>query len=376
MYSPSMSSPSNRSDSKERMNNTNGSQLRLYQVWQGRNRFYLGGRLVFGPDIRALFVTLFLILVPVALFCAFVSRGLIDAFHHHLGYAIVAVSLILSVFIVVLLLLTSGTNPGIVPRNAHPPDADDECDTSSISTSCLGSQTGPVNLPPMRNVTVNGIVVKVKYCKTCMLYRPPRCSHCSICDNCIERFDHHCPWVGQCIGKRNYRYFFMFVSSTNLLSLYVFAFCWVNIKKIMEIQDCNIWSALYRSPVSGILILYTFIVSWFLGGLTAFHLYLIITNQTTYENYRYRYERKMNPFNLGCARNFKEIFCTAVPSSGIDFRAPVKVDDLSSFNASSYLGTNSDMHKMKSFDVEVGRRQAVAVDVDECKETDIRGRSM
>lgn len=84
----------------------------------------------------------------------------------------------------------------------------------------------------------------------------------------------------------------------------------------------------------------------------------------------------MNPFNLGCARNFKEIFCTGVPSSGIDFRAPVKVDDLSSFNASSYLGTNSDMHKMKSFDVEVGRRQAVAVDVDECKETDIRGRSM
>uniref|UniRef100_M0ZQ44 S-acyltransferase n=1 Tax=Solanum tuberosum TaxID=4113 RepID=M0ZQ44_SOLTU len=201
MYSPPPSSTSTRCDSKERMNNTNGSQLRLYQIWQGRNRFYLGGRLVFGPDIRALFLTLFLILFPVALFCAFVSRELINAFPHRFGYLIMAISLLFSVFIVVLLLLTSGTNPGIVPRNAHPPDADDECDTSSISTSCLGSQTGPISLPPMKNVTVNGIVVKVKYCKTCMLYRPPRCSHCSICDNCIERFDHHCPWVGQCIGK-------------------------------------------------------------------------------------------------------------------------------------------------------------------------------
>ncbi|CAN4106990.1 unnamed protein product [Withania somnifera] len=376
MYSPPRSFTNNQCNSKERINNTNGSPLRLYQVWQGKNRFFLGGRLIFGPDIRALFLTLFLILVPVTLFCAFVSRGLINAFPHRLGYLIVAISLVFSVLAVVFLLLTSGTDPGIVPRNAHPPDADDECDTYSISTSCLGSQTGPINLPPMKNVTVNGIVVKVKYCKTCMLYRPPRCSHCSICDNCIERFDHHCPWVGQCIGKRNYRYFFMFVSSTNLLSFYVFAFCWVNIKKIAETQDCNIWKAFVKSPASGILIMYTFVVSWFLGGLTAFHLYLIITNQTTYENYRYRYERKMNPFNLGCARNFKDIFCTGMPSSRTDFRSHVEVDRSSSFNTSSYLGgttTNSDMHIMKIFDVEVGRRQAV--DADERKEIDRRIRN-
>lgn len=46
--------------------------------------------------------------------------------------------------------------------------------------------------------------------------------------------------------------------------------------------------------------------------------------QTTYENFRYRYDNKVNPYNQGCASNFNEIFCTKVPASKNRFRSRVQ----------------------------------------------------
>lgn len=98
-----------------------------------------------------------------------------------------------------LLLITSTRDPGIVPRNSHPPE--EELGYESSASVEAGERTPSLKLPRTKEVFVNGTTVRVKYCDTCMLYRPPRTSHCSVCDNCVERFDHHCPWLGQCIGK-------------------------------------------------------------------------------------------------------------------------------------------------------------------------------
>eukprot|EP01018_Ginkgo_biloba_P017710 Gb_12577 [translate_table: standard] len=200
-----------------------------------------------------------------------------------------------SLLVLILLLLTSGRDPGIIPRNAHPPEPEEGYDVASLTPESGGGQTPHLRLPRTKDVIVNGVAVKIKYCDTCMLYRPPRCSHCSICNNCVERFDHHCPWVGQCIGL-----------------------------KIMVADDVLVWKAMSKTPASIVLIVYTFFAVWFVGGLTVFHLYLISTNQTTYENFRYRYDRRQNPYNKGIMQNFKEIFFRSIPPSKNNFRAKLQ----------------------------------------------------
>ncbi|XP_050207206.1 protein S-acyltransferase 8-like isoform X2 [Mercurialis annua] len=293
----------------------------MYFLWkfQLRKKFILGGRLIFGPDARSLIVTLLLIIVPVVVFCVFVARNLLHEFSpHNAGYAILVVAIVFMIYVLFLLFLTSARDPGIIPRNAHPPEEDFRYDSSM---SVEGRQTPSLQFPRTKEIMVNGIPVRVKYCDTCMLYRPPRCSHCSICNNCVERFDHHCPWVGQCIGLRNYRYFFMFVSSSTLLCIYVFSMSALYIKILMDDYQSTVWKAMKESPASVVLMAYCFIALWFVGGLTGFHSYLIGTNQTTYENFRYRADNRINVYNLGCVQNFLEVFFTEVKPSKNNFRA-------------------------------------------------------
>ncbi|KAK8667716.1 hypothetical protein V6N13_007864 [Hibiscus sabdariffa] len=255
---------------------------RLYQVWKGSNRFVFGGRLIFGPDFASLFLSTFLIAGPAIAFCV---RMYTKIKHENTnvgrGYSILILGALLTVLDLLFLFFTSGRDPGILPRNSKPPESVEAFDEITPSMEWVSGGTPHLKLPRTKDVMINGHTVKVKYCDTCLLYRPPRASHCSICNNCVQRFDHHCPWVGQCIGIRNYRFFFMFISTTTILCLYVFGFSWINVLEKEADNDNNIWKAMSQDVLSIILIVYCFIVVWFVGGLTVFHFYLICTNQVS-----------------------------------------------------------------------------------------------
>ncbi|XP_027352361.1 probable protein S-acyltransferase 4 isoform X1 [Abrus precatorius] len=299
----------------------NTKQWRLYQVWRGSNKFFCGGRLVFGPDVASLFLTSFLIAGPAIAFCVKIYLKIKKGPGNDHWCPVLIVGAVLTVLDLMFLFLTSGRDPGIVPRNSRPPEFDDTYDIPTPSMEWINGSTPHMKLPRTKDVMINGHAVKVKFCDTCLLYRPPRTSHCSICNNCVQRFDHHCPWVGQCIGIRNYRYFFMFISTSTILCIYVFVF------SCISISQKNVWKKIAHDYVSDFLIVYCFIAVWFVGGLTVFHFYLICTNQTTYENFRYQYDKKGNPFNKGSLRNIRETLCSSIPSSKNNFRSFVVEDE-------------------------------------------------
>lgn len=299
------------------MTTTNdGKRKRVYQQWQGNETFFCWGYLVGGPNWRASLGTAFLLLAPSGIFLGFVAPYVTREVH-----AIIMVfSVLLPVLCGIFLFLTACRDPGVIPRQ----EPDDEY---------LAGRK-----PRTQEVMVNGHRVVIRYNDTCHLYQPPRAHHCSVNDNCIERFDHHCPWVGTTIGKRNYRTFLLFIYTATVLCLYVIGVCLAQLflkhRELVHDDEAKggdgsgKWGKSFAEVIPAMVIMfYTFVFVWFVGGLSGFHCYLVATNQTTYENFRYNHDSRPNPFDLGILRNCAEVWCTRVPASQVDFRAYVDAPD-------------------------------------------------
>ena len=56
-----------------------------------------------------------------------------------------------------------------------------------------------------------------------------------MCNHCVERYDHHCPWLGVCIGNYNYKYFMMFLMFLNIVSVMATGCCIAVV--IIMVQD-------------------------------------------------------------------------------------------------------------------------------------------
>ena len=170
------------------------------------------------------------------------------------------------------------TDPGILPRQ----NKDAYYDTNRLNMK----------------YKILGHIHRVNYCYSCYLFRPPRTSHCALCDNCVERFDHHCLWLGNCVGKNNYKYFYALLSSLNINAIFQIIFCAISLN--LEIKMDNKINYTFII-VLGCIILYNLLfLILFIGKLFILHTYLIFKGITFYEYSKHKldsYPEGVNPYN-------------------------------------------------------------------------------
>lgn len=199
--------------------------------------------------------------------------------------------MVLTICYLILYWIAGMIDPGMMKRNLD----------------CYGASELPLK------IVHKGTFKTTKVCQTCYIVRPFRSSHCKDCDNCTLRFDHHCPWLGSCVGKRNYIFFYFYLLFLNLNNFYILSFCMISIYNKFNSSDLKIIIIILNCFPSIFTILYLFAIMFFTTGLFFHHTKFIMNNITTKEEIRKLVHSKIgNPYDRGTCNNCENFFCRRI----------------------------------------------------------------
>lgn len=259
----------------------------VYEVWPelvgSHNRFACRGRCVTGPTIDRWYncAAWTFICVPTVLYYVFCAEYL----WMHVSQMLPIFTGLLFVSTITFLLLTSCVDPGILPRRCLQDAVEGLAEQVHEATGAPLPPTLTDDLtaqqPPL---TEEQQEQGFRWCATCKIYRPPRASHCRDCDNCVLTFDHHCPFVNNCVGQRNYAFFSGFLISTGCLGFAVAVGVGLLLSRASDTGEDD--TGMSRIVLYLLLILIgapTVLLLLGVLGLMSFHVYLTCRGRTTKE---------------------------------------------------------------------------------------------
>jgi len=198
----------------------------------------------------------------------------------------------------VCFLRTTFTEPGTIPYG-FPEEYQRKDFTSSISTTMgIDIESGGL-VGVVSETNKEGLP---RRCEKCNKIKPDRCHHCSQCKRCVLKMDHHCPWVNNCVGFHNYKFFILFLTWTVITGLFVVG-CFFRPMLHLFLEG---------DPDADIFVIITFILcAVFAFGLALFagtHYFYTLRNVTTIEVLEKGMRGRDNPYDLGPESNFRQVF--------------------------------------------------------------------
>lgn len=265
----------------------------LYKLWPSNSQFHCKGHCMSGNH-NAFFFTLtwLLVLIPTAGYFSF-------AFERQFFCAVVVLMLFITTC--TFFLLTSCSDPGVIPRRpvilALGQDHVERL-TELLGCNPLGEGEPSKDFKSNETCMLTKADVNsgCKWCHTCQIVRPARASHCNQCDNCVLRFDHHCPFSFNCVGQLNYRIFVSFITSGFFLAGFTSSAC------LYHLLSADFSFLGKRAERTGEMFVCIFVLifsgsaSLCVGWLLLYHVRLIAEGKTTYEDKKKR--EPANPVTL------------------------------------------------------------------------------
>ena len=196
------------------------------------------------------------------------------------------------------------------------------------------------------------------------LAHPPLCFGFILCVDC--------PWVGSCVGRRNYRFFVGFIFSILVIGAFVCATSVLRVKHRCEElarEDAaaadgsqRAWTdyfneGIHDEPAAFALALYAGMMALSVSSLVCYHLNLIRHGETTNESVRGVYVRHVNPYSQGFWSNCYRSLWAPLPPSELNFLA----DEVTPLSIPGMARSEQDLRKLReSYGEEPANRSAIA----------------
>lgn len=302
--------------------------VRAWRTYPGRSVFFCNGRVMLGADAEQFFVSNLMIAIPVAIFAFqplpefgrsdhYAARGQVEKFLLT-TLAAKGLAVVFGLVALTLLWIVATKDPGIIPRSNWKAQVDDGAVVGqkepALPRGWRRFHDDDTDLPYYYNEDDGQTAWEIpRWCATCGVPRPPRSKHCATCDHCVDQFDHHCPWVGACIGKRNYRAFVFFLIAATSTAAFVDAAAIAQLvaeKRGYTHGATKPWYwLLSKRPAACVLAVYcTFLLASLLA-LLCYHLRLVAAGETTNERVKGVWDGKEKPHDRGCFYNYLQLCC-------------------------------------------------------------------